>query len=106
MTGLPFIRIFRSACLPQVAARKPVLPGDRWDGVVMSDDQKRKLLSTSEAATYCGGSASTFEKLRCFGGGPAYVKLGRRVAYSADDLDAWIASNRRRSTSEPRSVVS
>lgn len=71
----------------------------------MSDEQKRRLLSTSEAATYCGGSASTFEKLRCFGGGPAFIKLGRRVAYSTEDLDAWIAANRRRSTSQPLSVV-
>ncbi len=71
----------------------------------MPDQHKRKLLSTHEAATYCGGSQSTFEKLRCFGGGPAYVKLGRRVAYSTDDLDRWIDSNRRRSTSEPPSGV-
>jgi len=59
-----------------------------------------KLLSTLEAAGYCGSSASTFEKLRVFGGGPAYIKLGRRVVYARDDLDAWVASHRRHSTSE------
>jgi predicted DNA-binding transcriptional regulator AlpA len=58
-------------------------------------------LRTPEAAAYCGSSASTFEKLRLTGGGPAYAKLGRRVVYRIEDLDAWLAANRRRSTSDP-----
>ena len=62
---------------------------------------QRKMLRTPEAATYCGSSASTFEKLRLFGGGPPFVKLGRRVVYDPADLDAWLAANRRRSTSDP-----
>jgi predicted DNA-binding transcriptional regulator AlpA len=59
-----------------------------------------KAFSTSEAAQYCGSSASTFEKLRLTGGGPVYSKLGRRVVYRIEDLDAWLAANRRRSTSD------
>ena len=60
----------------------------------------RHMVHTVEAATYCGSSASTFEKLRLTGGGPVYSKIGRRVVYRIDDLDAWLASNRRRSTSD------
>ena len=60
----------------------------------------RKMLSAPEAAAYCGSSASTFAKLRLYGGGPHYVKLGRRVVYNPADLDQWLASHRRRSTSE------
>ena len=60
----------------------------------------RRMLRTPEAASYCGSSSSTFEKLRLYGGGPAYVKLGRRVVYSPDDLDAWLVANRRISTSD------
>ena len=60
---------------------------------------RRRMLRTPEAASYCGSSTSTFEKLRLYGGGPAYVKLGRRVVYSPDDLDAWLVANRRVSTS-------
>ena len=59
-----------------------------------------RALRTPEAATYCGSSASTFEKLRLTGGGPIYSKIGRRVVYRIDDLDVWLASNRRRSTSD------
>jgi predicted DNA-binding transcriptional regulator AlpA len=72
------------------------------DGKTMQkvDDQKQLMLRTAEAAAYCGSSASTFEKLRLTGGGPVYSKIGRRVVYRVDDLDAWLAANRRRSTSD------
>jgi predicted DNA-binding transcriptional regulator AlpA len=60
----------------------------------------RKMLSAPEAAAYCGSSASTFAKLRLYGGGPLYVKLGRRVVYDPADLDQWLTSNRRASTSD------
>lgn len=60
----------------------------------------QRMLQTPQAADYCGLSSSTFEKLRLSGGGPRYVKLGRRVVYDPADLDAWLAENRRRSTSE------
>jgi predicted DNA-binding transcriptional regulator AlpA len=59
-----------------------------------------KMLRTAEAAAYCGSCASTFEKLRLYGGGPLYSKLGRRVVYNVEDLDAWLAANKRRSTSD------
>jgi hypothetical protein len=56
-------------------------------------------LKTPAAADYCGLAASTLEKLRVSGGGPAYIKLGRRVVYHRDDLDAWLGTMRRQSTS-------
>jgi predicted DNA-binding transcriptional regulator AlpA len=60
----------------------------------------RKMLRTPEAAAYCGSSSSTFCKLRLFGGGPVFVKIGRRVVYDPEDLDRWLAARRRSSTSE------
>ena len=61
----------------------------------------RRMLNTDEAAAYCGSAGSTFEKLRVFGGGPLFLKVGRRVVYDPADLDAWLATKRRRSTSDP-----
>ena len=55
-------------------------------------------LTVEAAADYIGLSTSTLNKLRVFGGGPVFLKLGRRVAYDVADLDAWLASRRRRST--------
>jgi predicted DNA-binding transcriptional regulator AlpA len=65
-----------------------------------SGSDRPRVLKTREAAEYCGSSASTFEKLRLFGGGPRYIKIGRRVVYDPADLDAWMAENRRRTTSD------
>ena len=62
-------------------------------------------LKPEAAAAYCGSSASTFEKLRLTGGGPIYSKIGRRVVYRVEDLDAWLSSKRRKSTSDPGSAV-
>jgi predicted DNA-binding transcriptional regulator AlpA len=53
-----------------------------------------KNLRVSQAAGYLGISKSLLDKLRCYGGGPAYAKLGSSVIYSTDDLDAWLSSKR------------
>jgi predicted DNA-binding transcriptional regulator AlpA len=58
------------------------------------------LLDAEQAAAWTGLSTSTLAKLRLTGGGPAYAKLGRRVVYSAQDLEAWVQAHRHRSTSE------
>jgi predicted DNA-binding transcriptional regulator AlpA len=73
----------------------------------MEDDKrdKKRVMRTKEAAEYCQSSKSTFEKLRLTGGGPVYSKIGRRVVYRVEDLDAWLDENRRRSTSDDGSDV-
>ena len=58
------------------------------------------LLNTRMAAAVLGLSTQTLEKLRCFGGGPAYKKLGRSVRYSPGDLDSWINDRTKRSTTD------
>lgn len=60
-----------------------------------------KNLRVPAAAEYVGLSASTLAKMRLRGDGPVYAKAGPRVVvYSISDLDAWLASRRRRSTSD------
>jgi predicted DNA-binding transcriptional regulator AlpA len=59
-------------------------------------------LRTADAAAYCASSKSTFEKYRLTGEGPAYIKLGRVVVYDLQDLDSWLTSHRRMSTSQQR----
>jgi predicted DNA-binding transcriptional regulator AlpA len=59
----------------------------------------RSKMRTPAAASYCGSTESTFNKLRLTGGGPIYITIGRTVVYDPDDLDAWLDSNRRKSTS-------
>jgi hypothetical protein len=48
---------------------------------------QRRLMDVRGAADYLRLSASTLNKFRLTGKGPAYLKLGGRVIYDADDLD-------------------
>lgn len=60
-----------------------------------------RYLRTPDAAARLGLSYRTLEKHRCYGTGPIYRKLGGRVVYAVEDLDAWAALGARRSTSDP-----
>ena len=62
--------------------------------------KQNRRLSTKEAAAYMGISPRTLEKCRITGGGPSYLKIFDRVLYDMDELDGWLAKQRRRSTSD------
>ena len=57
-------------------------------------------MSPQEAAQYIGVAVSTLAKMRCWGGGPEFLKLGRKVAYEREPLDFWKSRRRVRSTSD------
>jgi len=58
---------------------------------------------TPDAARYCAIAESTLAKARLRGDGPRYAKFGRCVIYDKADLDDWLASLKRKSTSQLRS---
>jgi predicted DNA-binding transcriptional regulator AlpA len=58
------------------------------------------VISASAAAKIIGLSPSTLAKLRLTGNGPIYCKLGRRVVYRREDLEAWLESRVARNTSD------
>jgi excisionase family DNA binding protein len=60
----------------------------------------RAKLRTPEAAKYTSLAKSTLEKLRVSGDGCPFIRIGRAVLYDPDDLDQWLAANRRKSTSD------
>lgn len=57
-------------------------------------------LKTPEAADYVGCSPRTLEKFRQVGAGPVFLKIGRSVVYRQSDLDSWLESRLRISTSD------
>jgi predicted DNA-binding transcriptional regulator AlpA len=65
-----------------------------------TDIPVRRLLKVPEAAIYLAVSVAYLNALRCRGGGPVFVRMGRAVAYHPDDLEAWLAARRRTSTSD------
>ncbi|MGM4877047.1 helix-turn-helix transcriptional regulator [Bradyrhizobium sp. 956_D2_N1_5] len=66
----------------------------------MTTNHLKNLVDTHGAAKHIALSASTLNKLRVYGGGPRFYKLGRRVAYDLADLNSWLDGRRRQSTSE------
>jgi predicted DNA-binding transcriptional regulator AlpA len=64
-------------------------------------DLPPRYLRTPEAARMVGLSIRTLEKHRIYGTGPRYSKLGGRVVYSVEDLQAWVSRGTKSSTSDP-----
>lgn len=63
-----------------------------------TNNEKLRVPAT---AKYLAVSASTLAKWRVYGLGPVYSKAGPRiVVYDKQDLDAWLNSNKRTSTSQ------
>jgi predicted DNA-binding transcriptional regulator AlpA len=63
--------------------------------------EAKRVLRAPEAAKYIGLSASTLAKRRLYGLPPAFLNLGgRAIGYSTDELDRWLDSCRRTSTSQ------
>ncbi|TPW27708.1 helix-turn-helix transcriptional regulator [Pararhizobium mangrovi] len=63
-------------------------------------DLPPRYLRTPEAARFLGLSGRTLEKHRTYGTGPRYSKIGGRVVYRLDDLQAWVERGTKRSTSD------
>lgn len=56
------------------------------------------MLKVKDAAARVGLSVSQMNKMRVYGTGPTFFKLGAAVFYDPSDVDAWLASRRRTST--------
>jgi excisionase family DNA binding protein len=66
-------------------------------GHAVEDDP---LFSVKQAADYLGVSVSSLDRWRCYGTGPRFVKVGRKVVrYRRSALDAFLQE--RTCTSEP-----
>lgn len=60
-----------------------------------------KLLDTNQAAERLQHiKPRTLEKMRIQGRGPAFIKLGRKVVYAEESLEAYLTEQRRTSTSQ------
>lgn len=67
----------------------------------MSDELNMpRRMNVRQAAQYLGVSKSWLDKKRVEGGGPHFVKLGRRIVYEREDLDAYACARKVDSTSK------
>lgn len=64
------------------------------------------FMTTKQAGAFLRLSPRTLEKHRVYGSGPIYRKLGGRVVYAVEDLQAWADLGARLSTSEkPKTYI-
>jgi predicted DNA-binding transcriptional regulator AlpA len=59
-----------------------------------------QLLDTIQAARLLNLSRHTLIRWRTAGGGPVYLKLGRRVLYDPVSIDQWLTDRTRKNTAE------
>ena len=60
-----------------------------------------ELLTEKEAADLLGLKPKTLARWRWQGKGPIFRKIGRKPRYARHDLEDYIATSARRSTSDP-----
>jgi len=70
------------------------MPNSRVTGAIA-------LMGEDAAAEVLGVSVRTLQRWRVEGHGPAFRKIGKRVAYTNEDLEEFIQAARRTSTSQP-----
>jgi hypothetical protein len=68
--------------------------------MVIRPSSSTVLLDEINAARILSLSVKTLRRWRWAGKGPAFRKIGRAVRYAGSDLEAFIASARRTSTSD------
>lgn len=66
----------------------------------MSSTFQEALLSPKIAAQFLTMTENRLAKYRHTGGGPTFIRLGRRIFYRESDIEAWIEKNRFSSTSQ------
>ena len=66
----------------------------------MRDENPSELLLTDEAAQVLRVTPATLKLWRLRGAGPRFIKMGRRVAYRLTDLERYMTTCERSSTSD------
>lgn len=64
------------------------------------ETESQFYLREKEAAEILRLAVGTLQNKRVTGTGPAFFKIGGRVLYSRQDLEAWVRIGRRTSTSD------
>ena len=62
--------------------------------------QTEEFLSPKQAAGYLRVSKSYLDKLRVYGGGPRFLRFGRKILYRKSELNVWAGQRCFNSTSE------
>jgi predicted DNA-binding transcriptional regulator AlpA len=97
-----FISFLDEVAPPVAVNAKELLTGRERDGdeAPGTPSDGKRMLIAEDAAVYLGLGRQSLAKMRLTGDSPPFFKIGRRVLYDRDELDAWLSSRKRRSTSD------
>jgi hypothetical protein len=76
-------------------------PGRSW-----AHGRDEAYLNPKEAAATLHVSKSYLDKLRVYGGGPTFLRFGRKILYRKADLDLWAAERCFSSTRDRMGIAS
>lgn len=71
----------------------------------LAKEQTAEFLTPKQAAGYLRVSKSYLDKLRVYGGGPNFLRFGRKILYRKSELNLWAAERSFSSTSQYRKAV-
>jgi hypothetical protein len=74
--------------------------GRKLTPVRPASNQPDEFLSPKQAGGYLGVSKSFLDKLRVYGGGPRFLRFGRKILYRKSELNVWAGQRCFSSTSE------
>ena len=58
------------------------------------DKNLPRLLSEKQLAQEFGFNVKTLQKMRCEGGGPIFIKVGRAIKYDRRDVEAYLTGHK------------
>lgn len=62
--------------------------------------ERRPLAEPTDIAKYIGTTEHQLAQDRYHGRGPKFIKVGKRVRYRWEDVDAWLDANTKQCTGE------
>lgn len=66
----------------------------------LASERTEEFLTPKQAADYLRVSKSYLDKLRVYGGGPRFLRFGRKILYRQSELNFWAEQRSFDSTSE------
>jgi predicted DNA-binding transcriptional regulator AlpA len=73
------------------------------NSIQQTTTQPRQLLNAAAASRFLGVSKNFLDKRRLRGDGPPFRRIGRRVFYWQNELEAWVDQFQHTSTSSSMS---
>lgn len=98
--GPTYLKIGDAKSSKVIYSKAAVLEWMLRTGRLVRTTPTANVCNAQDAAIFLNVSVSTLARLRVHGGGPVFLKIGRRVVYEQSDLIAWLAGRKLSNTGQ------